>query len=295
MRVSYRYSVLRYQNDPAMGEALNIGVIFYCPDHNHLEVRISSRFKRLSDTFEGFDQEGYRRTVSLLERGVERLAAQIKTESAPSLIPPKMAAGLDEITGQLLPDTGLAYRFGPEMCGITRKPETEIEQLYEQFVTSRYSGDGQRKRREDSEVWNVFQEALRRRNLSHLVQERTIPLEDDLDYKFQHSLTLSEGTGKVRRAVLESVSFDYADKRNIRERVTEMLGLGQMLLGKEEEVGEVIFLVGPPQNPAMRSSYESGLKMLSHFQLPHKIFRENEVEQMADEVIPRLESGIVKK
>jgi hypothetical protein len=276
-RIAYRYSILKYLHDPAAGESLNIGVLFYCPQMNLLRLKVGYQTKRLSEAFGAFDLDGYRRTISGMEHAAELVADEIATSSSrlPMTVPPPPES-IEEVLPRILFDKGMAYAFGPELYGVCRNPETEVEQLYERYVLSRYTEDGPRKRRVDNDVWNRFRESLFRENIAHLVTERVIRLEDDFEYKFSHSLG--------RKAVFEPISFDYADRRMITERVTEVLGLGQLMQAKREEVGKVYFLVGPPTDEKLLKSYESALKLLRSFVLHHEIVTEDRSEDVAEEV-----------
>lgn len=274
-RTDYRFSILQYRQDPAAGETLNIGVLFFCPARLILNLRIDPHVKRLSQAFAGFDAEGYRRSVASMEKSVQEFAAQISS-SEDQLPLSKMVSTIDEITPKILTDTGMAYAFGPEMFGVTHCPNEEADILFRRFVSSRFTSGEPRKRREDEDVWKSFHKSLVERNLSNLLQERTVELDGDMDYKFHRAL----GT----QVALEPVSFDYSDRRHIRERVTGLLGLGQLLASKRNEIEQIFFLVGPPVDPQMLSSYEAILTTLGKFAAAHRIFTENEVEALAEEI-----------
>jgi hypothetical protein len=69
--IAYTYSILRYVHDPAVGEALNIGVVLYAPSVRFLAVRLEYRYQRLSQTFAGFDGDQYRTALRQLESAIE--------------------------------------------------------------------------------------------------------------------------------------------------------------------------------------------------------------------------------
>lgn len=287
---TYQYSVVRYSHDPAAGEALNIGVVLYCASAGFLEARLNGRFKRLSEAFAAFDGDQYRTTVTRIERVFERRAERLRTDVLQLEEPPRdaereVSRDLEQIVADLWPDQELSYQFGPTLCGVTDALHEALDTLYDRFVLSQYE-QVQRVKRDDKEVWAVYQDVLRSEKVSPHLQEKTFPV-DGFDYKFDYAF--KNGTWQA----LQPVSMDYAEKRGIRDRVDKLLGEAQVL-GHRQALGKLYLLLGKPSDSEHMPSYRSALKLLNTMELEHEIVEEDQAESFGKRLARQMrEYGII--
>jgi hypothetical protein len=141
--IAYTYSILRYVHDPAVGEALNIGVVLYAPSVRFLAVRLEYRYQRLSQTFAGFDGDQYRTALRQLESAIEWVKDTWSGRSAQDL-----PADFQGLIPYLCPDQGLSFQFGPVLAGLTDDPDATLASVFDRMVSSQIP----RKLREENEA-----------------------------------------------------------------------------------------------------------------------------------------------
>lgn len=287
--VSFHYCVLRYAHDPAAGEALNIGVVFYSPQARLLDAEIMQRYRRLSDAFSGFDGEQYKRSVNWFLDSIKGRQAMLEKMTAPDILHLEdLPHDARSVALSIWGDTGMSLQVGPNLVGVTDNPAAELQHLYDRFVADQYD-DYRRPKRSDREVWQVYQEALRRENVSVYLQPQTFHVED-FDYKFDH--TFKNGAWHV----LHPASMDYADKSGMRDRVDKLLGEAQVLERSRVDIGKVYLLLGKPSNPEHLPSYYRAVKLLDEgLAIKHELVEEEEANEFGKRLRAEMEKfGIMR-
>ncbi len=181
---------------------------------------------------------------------------------------------LVQIVADIWPDQGLSYQFGPTLCGVTKDLDETLDTLFERFILSQYD-QTQRVKRDDKDVWAVYQNVLRSENVSQHLEEKTFQV-DDFDYTFDYAF-------RNGRQALQPVSMDYAEKRSIRDRVDKLLGEAQVL-GRQQALGKLYLLLGKPTDPDHMSAYRNALKLLNTMELEHQIVEEEHAESFGKEL-----------
>lgn len=281
---TYQYCVVRYLHDPAAGEALNIGIVLYCPPARFLKAVLNGRFKRLSDAFATFDGDQYRSTIHRFERAIEGRAQHFQPGR---FLFEEMSSHLEEIVADIWPDRGLSYRCGPVLCGVTEDPDDALATLYDRFVLSQYDQPG-RKRRDDKAVWAVYQDVLRMERVSQHLTEKTFQV-DEFDYKFDYAF--KNGSWQA----LQPVTMDYAEKSGIRDRVDRLLGEAQVL-GRRNMLGKLYLLLGKPADPEHMPAYRNALNLLDNMEIEHEIVEEEQAEAFGKRLAQQMRDyGIIRE
>ena len=160
----FQYAVLRYMHDSVTQEFVNIGVLLFAPQQKFLDLRVSHKYKRISQMFDGVEPLAYRRARSSMEKAVKRVANDLGQSSL-------LETNIDEIENllpKILPENDSALSFSIINGGITDNFEDELNYLYHRFVEY-YIPTQERKSRTDEEVWHEYVQAFQKRNiLSHL-------------------------------------------------------------------------------------------------------------------------------
>lgn len=119
----FNFVVLKYSDRPAMGEALNIGVLVYDPETKMAYLKRTSNTKRLESAFKGFNKEQYEETMRALEEEIK-----IKTSS-------NTYRDAEELLRDIWSDLGLSYFCSSLKTGITTiSIQEQTKKLYEAFV-----------------------------------------------------------------------------------------------------------------------------------------------------------------
>jgi hypothetical protein len=267
----FEYAVLRYVHDPVANECLNIGIVVFSRSGKGIffDSRFEQRYGRLSEAFSGFNGENFRRFVNRIQRHVEHSCSKLN-ESA--LFQPGTAS-LGEMLSEMVPDSGLSFRFGEVCSGITDDPAAELGHLFYRFVTSQCERE-QGENRNDEAVWNTFKAPLKAHRVLDKLVEKTFTA-DDFDYTFPHAFK----NGKWH--VLESASFDYVRADQVKQKATNYLGIGSAL-SRNSEIGKMYLLLGKPTRESHLVQYERAKRLLSeHLQIEHVLIEEQDADELA--------------
>lgn len=268
-REPYTFQVIKYSHDPTAGEVLNIGVILYCPELEFLEIKAEHKFERLSQTFAGFDGEGYRYVLRRFETLVDRL----KENYSQTLITTK-PQDINQITAEIWPDADLSIKLGPVLAGVTDDPEEALSEIFERMVLSQYTKE-ERPRRSEEEVWAVYKKPLLQRQVASVLMPTSITT-PDFHIDFEHVYK------NERLHVLQPLSFDVMRSDTVQRKAASWLGNATALQDRPE-LGTLFLLLGRPQLASLRTAYEKAKRLLRRMPLQHQIVEEDEAESFAEE------------
>ena len=127
---AFQFAVLRYIHDPVTQEFLNVGVVVYSREARYLRASVSTRYSRLSDTFQGINGDHYRRLMSYIERRLVRMHNEFQQPELFEGLPSQIETVLHQI---LLPDDS-SLAFGGYGGGLTDDLEAELTRLFGRLV-----------------------------------------------------------------------------------------------------------------------------------------------------------------
>jgi len=274
----YEYAVLKYVHDPVAGECLNVGVVLISPQQEvFFDGRFEQKYSRLSGVFSHFNGEYFRQFVSRVHRQVEQIAKEIN--GAPLLGASSIL--LEQHLKELLPDSGMSFRFSEVRAGITENPAEELSHLFFRYVTSQYEKEIST-HRDDEAVWNTFRTPLKAHNVLSRLQEKTFAKDD-----FEHTFNRAFKNGKWH--VLESVTFDYVRAEQLTEKATRYIGLATALQNNPE-MGKLYLLLGRPVHESNIKHYERAKRLLSkHLPVEHVLVEESDAVELAVSVAKFME------
>jgi hypothetical protein len=272
MKAKFYFSLLRYVYDPLTQEFVNIGVVLYSPEHGFLRATFTSKYGRISKMFGRIDGVSFRATTSYIERRVSEMSARM----ARGLLFQDSKETLQSILNEVMPADDTAIRFVLGGVGVTDNPALKLEELFGRYVT-RYENPSENARREDSDVWKVFQEPLRTKEVFPHFSPKTITA-PDYEYEFERSW--KNGIWHL----YEPVSFDLADERSISEKASRWVGR-TMSLSDSAERFKLFLLLGEPADPKLGAAFQRATHLLAN-KIPgeHMLIRERDAEQFAEEV-----------
>lgn len=272
MKEKFYFSLLRYVYDPLTQEFVNIGVVLYSPAHSFLRATFTSRYGRISRMFGRIDGASFRATTGYIERKVSDLNEKL----ARGLLFHDPTESLQSILNQVMPPDDTAIRFVFGGVGITDNPILTLEELFGRYVT-RYENPSESPRRDENDVWKVFQEPLKTKDVFPYFSPKTITA-PDYEYVFERSW--KNGIWHL----FEPVSFDLADERSILEKASRWVGR-TMSLSDSLEPFKLFLLLGEPADPRLEAAFQRATHLLSK-KIPGKseLIRERDAEQFAEEV-----------
>ncbi len=271
-RIPYSYCILRYVHDPAAGEALNVGILAFAPIEQRLDIRVEQRYARLTSTFRDFNGHHYRATTRRTVAAVAELQARWRN-SFPTL--EDVPKTLEHLCRLLFPDPGLSLQCGEIFSGLAHDVNGAVTDIFERMVTSQHP-EGIEARRNDAQVWAVFQEPFEKAGVLQALQPKRFASKDfsiEFDYAWKNA----------EWHVLQPLSMDYRQSDSLQKAATMWLG-NATALKDQEELGELDLLLGPPQSSAQRLAYARAKDLLRKMPVPHRLIEEDEAGDFANEV-----------
>jgi len=282
MKDKFYFSLLRYVYDPLTQEFVNIGVVLYSPTHSFLHATFTSRYGRISKMFGRIDGASFRATTSFIERRVTNVNERL----ARGLLFHNPKESLQSILDEVMPPDDTAIRFVFGGVGITDNPTRSLEELFERYVT-RYENPSENARRDENDVWKVFQEPLRSKEVFPYFGPKTITA-PGYEYEFERSW--KNGIWHL----FEPVSFDLADEQSILEKASRWVGR-TMSLSDSSEPFKLFLLLGEPSDPRLGTAFQRATNLLTK-KIPgqSELVRERDAEQFAEEVEQEFQNHLLE-
>jgi hypothetical protein len=282
MKEKFYFSLLRYIYDPLTQEFVNIGVVLYSPSQSFLRAKFTGRSRRVSRMFGRVDGASFRATTGYIERKVSDASERF----ARGLLFQDPKESLQAILNEVIPPDDSAIRFVLGGVGVTDNPPQTLDELFGRYVT-RYESPSENARREDNDVWKVFQEPLRRKEVFPYFSPKTISAPD---YEYQFERSWKNGVWHL----FEPVSFDLADASSISEKASKWVGRANSLSDSSERF-KLFLLLGKPTDPSLGDAFQRATNLLDK-KIPgeHKLVQERDAEQFAEEVEQEFQNHLLE-
>jgi hypothetical protein len=282
MKDKFYFSLLRYVYDPLTQEFVNIGIVLYSPSRCFLRATFNTRYGRISKMFGRIDGASFRATTSYIERRVTEMSA--KMERGLLFQDPKES--LQSILNEVMPPDDTAIRFVFGGVGLTESPGHTLEELFERYVT-RYENPSETARRDENDVWRVFQEPLRKKEVFPHFEPKVIAA-PNYEYEFERSW--KNGIWHL----FEPVSFDLADASSIREKASRWVGRATSLSDSLEPF-KLILLLGEPADPKLEDAFLKAKNLLAaKIPVESQLVREQDAEQFAEEIEQEFQNHLLE-
>jgi hypothetical protein len=269
-RISYSYSVLRYVHDVVSGESLNVGVAIYAQSEGYIRARLQHHYARLSQAFDGFPGDYYRKLTNHIESRINILSERLLKELPFDATPVDAKA----LCSMVLPDDDSSLQFTEARGGITDDLDATLEHLFDRFVMQGQPHVVHEARTSD-EVWKTFKSRLVEQNIFPALHPITIK-GGSFEYEFEHAWK------NEKWHPLEPLSMDAKEPETIRERSNKWVGR-TMDLQADENLGKLYLLLGPPRSESLKLAYAKAKDLLHKMPVKHQLIEEDEAEDFAAE------------
>lgn len=263
--ISYTNVVLRYVHDIATGEFVNVGVALHAPGVGYANAICQPKSSRAKKIFPGLSSDHFRSQMNHIQARFEELGQRLGSQLA--LDTP---ATVLDMAKRILPQDDSSLQWSTVGTGRCSDPAETLEKLYERMVMRYDVASVPSERRPDSEVWRHFKKSLEsRRILQHFGPGNIAGKDDELECEY----TWKNGVLHC----LEPVSFDLSSPEKIRQKARGWLGRVTSISDAPEKF-RLYFLVGQPQDIALRPAYESAINILKKAEADLRIFAEADAD-----------------
>lgn len=269
-RMPYSFAVLRYVHDVATQECLNVGVVLFVPSGGYIKAKIQHEYSRLSQAFEGFQGEYYRKVAKHIESRInalsERWIKELPFDDRP--LDARMVANM------ILPHDDSSLQFSESSRGLTTDPDYTLDELFTRYVLRNQTSLSVEHRTKE-EVWKTFRNELMHRNVIGKLQPVVIK-GNSFEYEFSHAW-------KNRQwHPLEPISMDAKEGETLCDRAVRWLGRATALQG-DSNLGTLYMLIGRPESDSLRSAYIKAKNLLHDMPIKHELIDEDEAADFAME------------
>jgi hypothetical protein len=265
MRRPYSYVVVQYVPDAGAGESLNVGVIIYSQPERFLQLKVDTRYERLSQAFADFDGLTYRRAMVNLRQVFQD--AQQQLSDAPLF---EGDRDFGEWLRHLLPDLGASIATTDIRHGITVDLERETALLFERMVESRKAEVEERPRRDDADVWRQCE--------THLVSDIKAQLKSKAFTTKSVKVTFEHAVKNGRWHAIQPVSMDFKRPESMQRKASQWVGTA-IGLQDDPDFGSITFVIGKPAR-VHSQALERALTLLRHLRDRGEIIEENDAERL---------------
>ncbi len=280
---SYSYIVLRYVHDFAAGEAVNVGVLVYAPQDRFVKFQGIHRTHALSQLFRGFNRDEFLRFLARLESATNRFQESLKQEQLGLFEIKSQLSDAGALARWLLPDNELSFQFGETRGGITRDVAKTAATVFERMITRQRPAEKEYKRRDDEEVWDVFQTAFKEHNILKILKPHTIQVPG-----FETPISFQRAYKNEKWHAVEAMSFDYADPRSIREKAMLWYGYGAALK-EAADFSQLYLLLGAPTDREQRKDFLGAKNWLAKMPIRPQLIEENQAKDFAASLASTIE------
>lgn len=242
--------VVQFVNDPSSGEALNIGIVFWCPDAEYCAALFTKSFGRITSAFPEVDFVLLRRVsasiAALCEARTRRGFSELKLQEAPSR--------LNEMLGTVVPDSDSGVRLRPAISGVTADAARSHQDLFKALVGQLERTKPEMELRGEADIWVDFARHVDGAALKRLRARKS---KGPLDWTYKH--TWKNGVVNA----LETVSLDLTEPRKITMKAAERAGVYRTLVPYDTDVNLFLLVGGPTATDRSRAkAARQGLDIL---------------------------------
>ncbi len=282
-QILFQYSVLHYIPDSFTGEYLNVGLAVYSRAPVFFQVKLLSKYSRITGAFPSANGEFYYKYITRLQLRYDQLAERINSgQSSFDNWPPTQ---IEELLAMVLPVDDSAIQFSAAQGGISSDLTATFDDLYHRLIGAHLSTEASESRSED-DVWHYYSQYLRKHQAYSLLRATTIRTsnsEIELDHAWKN--------GKWK--ALQPLSFDLSQPGTIRRKALTWLGTN-VIVDKSNEISKLYYLLGKPlrDDKFLLRAYQNAKNILFTEIHSKKIefIEENQAKDFAQEIIPQIEA-----
>lgn len=247
---AFQYSLLKYCPSYALGEQVNVGIVFFFKEDLELKFIFPTALSRLHSLFPNVD-------VRIIKSYIKNIRTKINVLSKNKSLLEK--SNFDELLQDhvLTPDSNSLY-----FDAIKTSKYTTIEQLLEHYYNSYFSVyHNQEKSLKHSDQYLVkqFSDKISTHQKFSALVKRSVKVSNKVG--IQTTFDFAWQNGHVN--LIKPLSFDLIHKNSIQEKSVKWFGYVTQLETRAKAENLVFnFLVAKPSDKKLYKSYEEALTIL---------------------------------
>jgi len=164
----HTFTVLQYYHDAVSRERFNVGVALLAPAAAFFDIKLISRYHRISRAFPNLDGAAFLRTLNPIAHELRQLW---KTTSGGLGF--ERVEGVRQLTDRVLVPDDSALQFSEQGVGFADDPEEALSGLFERYV-ERHWNTPATVGRDDKDVWRLFRGKFEAQEILSHLKKRTV-------------------------------------------------------------------------------------------------------------------------
>lgn len=274
------YSILQYKHSLVLGEAINIGILFYFPDNKHLEFAFSNN-TRVKSIYDDFD-------ASLFNSLISTIKAKLKTQND-LFKSSDLEIGLKEyIHNHVLAETESSLQFTePVITKNTFNNTHDAVNFYSsKLLPGLITESPTTIRHNESFILKSYIGYLFRKNKAEIENKlhRNIEIESEgFTWKFEY------GWKANTLNLVKPVSFDLENNQGIQYKSVQLYGYLSLFKSHAlRNSNRFDLLISEPQNRNLFKAYDNVIHVLETLDVPKRIIPQADWECYSKETIETL-------
>lgn len=269
------YSILQYKHSPVLGEAINVGVLYYFPNEERKLYFHITDASRLKPIYTDFDSKYFNSVLKLIQHNVAKYVGDLYAEK-------QLNDNLkDFIHFYLLKNDDTALQFSDlnSVINIYSNPEQAIEEYSKLLLPLSIKKEAPIVKYNESFIIKRFKTRLFLRNkvLAEKVTRNYVVKTDELNFKFDFAWQ----NGSLN--LVHPLSFDLQDSQSIQRKTAEYCSyLGWLNKYTKENNCRIDLLLAKPRENNLQATYNKSIKLLNAVDSNKKIIPFDDIDQYTD-------------
>lgn len=281
MTNSITYSILQYKHSLALGESINLGVLFYIPEDKIFKF-VSGNSNRLKLLYPDLDSSSVSIYIRLIENRVKNLNSDLL-----KFFENKQLS--EFINSHILTKDATSLQFSDsEVFSIKNSVEYNliIENISNLLLPGKIEKENKISRHNETYILKKYFHLVidKNKQLESKFKKNTIIKTDNIVVKFD----LAWQNGSLN--LIKPLSFDLSTPQHIQEKAVTYLGY---LYGLNEYAKahncRFDFLISKPQDQGLYKYYNKAVKILEQSRTNKSILPEDKWEEYSEDTIKQLE------
>jgi hypothetical protein len=272
------YSILQYKHSPILGEAINVGILFFFPEEQTKLFFQMADSTRLRPIYENFDTKYFNSVLKIIQKNVQTFAEKLFAQGV------TVNHFEEYIHTYLLKEDDTVLQFSTLFSALNVFPNSEktVEEYTKLLLPLSVKTEPQNSKRDDRLIINKVKTVLSGYNKSYservekdvVVEVGIGPIKFDIAWKDE------------TRNLIHPISFDLQESLSIQKKTAEYCGyLNWLDAYTKANNSRIDILLGEPQDARLRKDYLQAIDLLNDSTTTRKkIIPFNEIEQYAEEV-----------
>jgi hypothetical protein len=269
------YSILQYKHSPVLGEAINVGVLFYFPDEKrklHFHITDATRIKPI---YKDFDTRYFNSILKLIHGNVERYSDDLY---ATKLLNDNFK---DFIHSYLLKNDDTALQFSDlhSVVNVYADQNKALEEYTNLLLPLSLKKDSLLVKHNESYIIRKFKTRLfsQHKELEEKVTKDFVVKTDEFSLKFEYAWQ----NGSLN--LIHPLSFDLVDTQAIQRKTAEyctyLTWLNQYT---KQNNSRIDLLLAKPQESNLLNAYNKSVKLLNSIDTNKKLIPFEDIDSYTD-------------